>query len=61
MASAIGTLWYAQDSSSVSLMKDFYNFLPQVGKAKALQKAQINQIINNQHTNYWSPFILLGW
>ena len=62
--SALATLWYINDQSSSILITDFYEDLkkPDVSKAKALQKAQL-ELLNDRrydHPGYWSPFLLIG-
>ena len=52
--SALATLWYIDDFSTVQLMTDFYNysFVPsknkKLSKAKALQQAQVNLLKGGQ-------------
>jgi CHAT domain-containing protein len=64
--STIATLWAVKDQSTALLMTKFYEYLaqtsPNISKAKALQKAQID-LLNSEEFNhpfYWSPFILVG-
>jgi len=61
---ALATLWYINDESTVSLIEEFYTQLrqPDVTKAEALRRAQIKAIadVNNSHPAVWSPFILIG-
>ncbi len=68
---AIGSLWPVADESTLTLVTSFYKNLVHngMGKAKALQQAQIDMIhaqentdINDLYSNpyYWSPFILIG-
>ncbi len=64
--SAIATLWSVSDSSSAELIAQFYNDLqtPDLTKAAALQKAQIDMIRSDNfvdvHPYRWAPFILIG-
>jgi CHAT domain-containing protein len=62
--SALATLWYINDQSSSILVTDFYEDLkkPEVSKAKALQKAQLELLKDRRydHPSYWSPFLLIG-
>lgn len=69
--SAIASLWFTPDESTLNLVREFYHNLVNRGmtKAEALQQAQIKLIqakqypeINDQYDNpaYWSSFILIG-
>ncbi|GAC1459361.1 MAG: hypothetical protein NVS2B14_08850 [Chamaesiphon sp.] len=62
--SALATLWFINDQSTVPLIEEFYTQLrqPNVTKAEALRRAQIKLIANQNysHPAAWSPFILIG-
>ncbi len=62
--SALATLWFINDESTVQLVEDFYTQLrqPNVSRAEALRKAQLKLIAdkNYNHPAVWSPFILIG-
>jgi CHAT domain-containing protein len=62
--SALATLWYINDQASSDLVSEFYRQLsdPLVGKAKALQQAQLTLQKDRryQHPCYWAPFLLVG-
>lgn len=57
---AVGSLWFVQDAAAAQLVSSFYQNLPKMGKVRALQQAQIQQIQQEQHPLNWSPFILIG-
>ncbi len=62
--SALASLWFINDESTVPLVEEFYTQLRQRGvtKAEALRRAQIKMIgdRDNSHPAVWSPFILIG-
>ena len=62
--SALASLWFINDESTVPLVEEFYTQLRQskVTKAEALRRAQIKMIKDrdNSHPAVWSPFILIG-
>ena len=62
--SALATLWYINDQASADLVAEFYRQLsnPLVGKAKALQQAQLTlqKESRYRHPCYWAPFLLVG-
>lgn len=62
--SALATLWFINDATTVSLVEDFYEQLqePGITKAEALRQAQLNAIqdASTRHPGVWSPFILIG-
>ncbi len=62
--SALATLWYINDQSTVPLIAEFYRQLrqPNISKAEALRQAQLKMIAdeNYNHPAVWSPFILIG-
>ncbi|HAX78064.1 MAG TPA: hypothetical protein DCY88_20140 [Cyanobacteria bacterium UBA11372] len=62
--SALASLWFINDESTVKLIEEFYTQLrqPDVAKAAALQKAQLKLIASDDynHPAVWSPFILIG-
>ena len=62
--SALATLWFINDESTVPLVEEFYTQLrqPNVTRAEALRRAQVKLIANPNynHPGVWSPFILIG-
>jgi CHAT domain-containing protein len=62
--SALASLWFINDESTVPLVEEFYTQLRQPGmtKAEALRRAQIKMIGDRDygHPAVWSPFILIG-
>jgi CHAT domain-containing protein len=65
VGSALASLWFIQDASTVSLVNQFYERLSDSGasKAKALQAAQQAAIASKgqyAHPAYWAAFILIG-
>jgi CHAT domain-containing protein len=62
--STLSTLWLVNDEATASLMSEFYKQLVyrQVGKAEAIQRAQL-KLLNNpkyKHPYYWAPYVLIG-
>lgn len=65
--SALATLWFINDESTVPLISEFYHQLLEPGstKAEALRRAQLKFITDDNfrdfsHPAVWSPFILIG-
>lgn len=63
--SALASLWFIQDESTVKLVTEFYANLQKSGmsKAEALRVAQQTMIEAGSqyaHPAYWAPFILIG-
>ncbi len=60
--STIASLWNTNDSSAALLMESFYQELgkPNVTKAEALRKAQLNLLKQYKLPLYWAPYILVG-
>ena len=63
--STLATLWSVEDSSTVTLMNQFYQQLADTNsatKSRALREAQIALMHSEQysHPYYWAPFILVG-
>jgi CHAT domain-containing protein len=63
--SALASLWFINDASTVKVVNEFYQNWHKQGlsKAKALQAAQktlISQGGDYAHPAYWAPFILIG-
>ncbi len=63
--SVIGSLWFINDQASSELITKFYNNLFQakrIGKAKALQNAQISLMNDSRyrHPYFWSSFLIIG-
>lgn len=62
--SALASLWAVDDAATAQLLPAFYQNLqnPQLSKAQALQKAQL-QLLHSQlyqHPRYWAAFLLIG-
>ena len=60
--SIMASLWKVEDSATRDLMIAFHGGLAKVGRAIALQQAQISVLKNpgTAHPYYWAPFILIG-
>ena len=63
--SAIATLWTVNDEAAYRILIHFYDqirFSSQITKAKALQSAMKQMVIDTQycHPSYWAPFLLIG-
>ena len=63
--SAVASLWCLNDNSSVELISEFYRQLasdPNVSKAKALQRAQVKLLEDEDfsHPLYWAPYLVIG-
>jgi len=60
--SALASLWKVNDNATAILITEFYQQLMhhKLGKAKALQKAQIKVLKLKEHPTYWAAFILVG-
>ncbi|MGL5135906.1 MAG: CHAT domain-containing protein, partial [Planktothrix sp.] len=62
--STLATLWQVNDTSTASLMAQFYQELvqPQVTKAQALRQAQLKLLQQPKYQDpyYWAPFVLVG-
>ena len=62
--SAVGSLWYINDTATSLLITDFYTALKDrnQSKAEALQKAQIKLMAERRyrHPIYWAPYLLIG-
>lgn len=62
--SALASLWFINDESTVPLIEEFYTQLqkPGITKAEALRRAQVKMIGDRDysHPAVWSPFILIG-
>lgn len=62
--SALASLWFIQDASTVTLVTKFYEGLRAgTSKAEALRSAQQALIASGEeytHPAYWAPFILIG-
>jgi CHAT domain-containing protein len=62
--SAIATLWFINDESTVPLIAEFYQQFrhANITKAEALRRAQMKLISDRDynHPAIWSPFILIG-
>jgi len=63
--SAIATLWTVDDQAAYRILIHFYDqfkFYSQMTKAKALQSAMKQMVVDTQycHPSYWAPFLLIG-
>lgn len=62
--SALGSLWPVGDAATQELMQHFYSYLTDggLGKAEALQKAQLTMLKQSAHArpSDWGAFILVG-
>jgi CHAT domain-containing protein len=62
--SALASLWFVSDAATSRLMHIFFAELknPDISKAQAFQKAQLNLLATEDydHPVFWSPFLLLG-
>jgi CHAT domain-containing protein/TolB-like protein len=58
----VASLWKVNDAATRDFMVAFYRALPVVGRAAALQQAQLTVLKNPLTANphYWAPFILMG-
>jgi CHAT domain-containing protein len=57
----LATLWFVDDLYAAEMMSNFYQELGKgQTKAKALQKAQVTILKQEERPYFWSPFILLG-
>ncbi len=60
--SVMASLWKVEDAATRDLMIAFHGALAKVGRANALQQAQLAVLKNPQtaHPFYWAPFVLIG-
>ena len=58
--SAIASLWFISDEATGELTNSFYNNLPKMSRAEALQNAQRELIKSGKTPAYWSAFVLVG-
>jgi CHAT domain-containing protein len=59
--STLASLWFVDDLYAAEIMSNFYRELRAGNsKAKALQKAQVTILKQEERPYFWSPFILLG-
>jgi CHAT domain-containing protein/tetratricopeptide (TPR) repeat protein len=62
--STLASLWTVNDESTANLMVKFYEelLMPDISKAEALQRAQINLIKSDDynHPYFWAAFSLVG-
>lgn len=63
--SALASLWFVNDASSVELISEFYRQLyqnPTISKAEALRRAQMKllQDPDLSHPIYWAPYEIIG-
>lgn len=61
ISNVLGSLWFIDDKSSMKFFLDFYQFwIEEKSIAKALQKAQIEQIQRNINPTNWANYILIS-
>jgi CHAT domain-containing protein len=61
ISNVLGSLWFIDDKSSMKFFLDFYQFwIEEKSIAKALQKAQIEQIKQNINPTNWANYILIS-
>ncbi len=61
ISNVLGSLWFIDDKSSMKFFLNFYQFwIEEQSIAKALQKAQIEQIKNNINPINWANYILIS-
>jgi hypothetical protein len=59
--SVLSSIWETPDEASFMLMEELYRNLNQLGKATALQKAQVKvRNTYSPHPFFWAPFFLVG-
>ena len=60
--SIIASLWKVGDAATRTLMVAFHRALPSVGRARALQQAELAVLRDpgTAHPYYWAAFILIG-
>ncbi|MCP4702310.1 MAG: CHAT domain-containing protein [Gammaproteobacteria bacterium] len=61
--SALASLWNVSDAPTARLMAEFYRQLlenPGSSKARALQSAQLQVLMDYEHPYFWAAFMLIG-
>ena len=56
----VASLWKLDDRSTSELMGEFYKNLKTMGRAEALQRAQIAMMKKYENPYYWGAFVLYG-
>jgi len=59
-ASVMVSLWKIDDKATSELMAEFYRNLKTMGRAEALQRAQIEMMKKYDNPYYWGAFVLYG-
>jgi len=58
--SVLGSLWRVDDKATSELMEIFYKNLRTMGRAEALQQAQLTMMKEYDNPYYWGAFVLYG-
>jgi len=58
--SVVASLWKLDDRATSELMAEFYKNLKTMGRAEALQRAQIEMMKKYKNPYYWGAFVLYG-
>jgi CHAT domain-containing protein len=61
--STLATLWQVRDGSTATVMTQFYQQLvndPNITKAEALRRAQIERLEAGEPPSTWAPYVLIG-
>ena len=58
--SVIVSLWKIDDKATSELMAEFYRNLKTMGRAEALQRAQLEMMKRYENPYYWGAFVLFG-
>ena len=58
--SVVVSLWKIDDRSTSELMAEFYKNLKTMGRAEALQQAQLTMMKKYENPYYWGAFVLYG-
>ena len=58
--SVVVSLWKLDDRATSELMAEFYKNLKTMGRAEALQQAQLVMMKRYENPYYWGAFVLYG-